>query len=115
MFHYSALETIVHAAIKANYKQVTDPGSKAFSETLARVLHAGDLDNGDNTSRSPPRFAHILRTYEKRHEYSVNRTLSSILRRFSGLLDARCNNRREPGSDSCDWRDEMIPYILSFP
>jgi len=113
VFHYSTLQTIVHAATKANYKQVTDPGSLAFSETLSRIMHAGDLDR---TSRPPLRFAHILRTHEKRYEHSANRTLFSILQRFSGLLDARCNNpQRKSGSSLCDWRDEMVPYILSFP
>jgi len=113
VFHYSALQTIVHAATKANYKQVTDPGSLAFSETLSRVLRAGDLDQ---TPGPPLRFAHILKTHEKRYEHSANRTLSSILQRFSSLLDARCNNtQRKSRSSLCDWRDEMIPYILSFP
>jgi len=113
VFHYSTLQTIVHAATKANYKQATNPSSLAFSETLSRVLRAGNLDQ---TSRPPLRFAHILRTHEKRYEHSTNRTLSSILQKFSGLLDARCDNpQKRSGSSLCDWRDEMIPYILSFP
>jgi hypothetical protein len=48
----------------------------------------------------------------------VSQVLSSILRGFSKLLDNQCGlYRKEPRLHlpSCDWKQDMIPYILTFP